>query len=208
MRTALPNAQFFGLTGTPISDADRNTFKLFGDPDDPGYILNQYSIERSIADGSSVPVHVETRLVEFHIDKDALDEAFDGDGRGGGPHRRGAGAPRRQGDLNGDLHAQPRAHQTRSAPTSSTTTSPKVAPLGMKAQVVAFDRELCVAYHREISRILAERGLADEAEAAVVMTVGTAKDEPAEWQRLRADARPGGGSSRHAFATTTTRCGS
>ena len=46
MREAIPNAQFFGLTGTPIADADRNTFKLFGDPDDPGYVLNQYSIER------------------------------------------------------------------------------------------------------------------------------------------------------------------
>src|SRR6266508_4351034 len=77
MRTALPNAHFFGLTGTPIAAGDRNTFKLFGDPDDPGYVLNQYSIERSIADGSSVPVHVETRLVDFHIDKEALDAAFE-----------------------------------------------------------------------------------------------------------------------------------
>jgi hypothetical protein len=32
------------------------------------------SIERSITDGSSVPIHVETRLVDFHIDKAALDE--------------------------------------------------------------------------------------------------------------------------------------
>jgi len=46
-------------------------------PDDPSYVLSQYSIERSIADGSSVPVHVETRLVDFHIDKEALDEAFE-----------------------------------------------------------------------------------------------------------------------------------
>ena len=33
----------------------------------------------------------------------------------------------------------------------------KVAPLGLKAQVVAFDRELCVAYYDEISQLLAER---------------------------------------------------
>ena len=37
MLEALPNAQFFGLTGTPIADLDRNTFKLFGDPNDPGW---------------------------------------------------------------------------------------------------------------------------------------------------------------------------
>src|ERR1035438_5398979 len=57
----------------------------------------------------------------------------------------------------------------------------KVAPLGLKAQVVAYDRELCVAYYDEITRLLAERGRADEAEAAVVMSTGTTKDETAEW---------------------------
>ena len=36
MREALPNARFFGLTGTPIADKERNTFTLFGDPNDPG----------------------------------------------------------------------------------------------------------------------------------------------------------------------------
>lgn len=76
MREAIPNAQFFGLTGTPITGAERNTIKLFGDPDDPGYVLSQYSIERSISDGSCVPIHVETRLVDFSVDREALDEAF------------------------------------------------------------------------------------------------------------------------------------
>ena len=36
MREAIPNAQFFGLTGTPIADAERNTFKLFGDSERSG----------------------------------------------------------------------------------------------------------------------------------------------------------------------------
>lgn len=181
MRTALPNAQFFGFTGTPISDADRNTFKLFGDPEDPGYILNQYSIERSIADGSSVPVHVETRLVEFHIAKEALDETFEAmaDEENLSEEERELLAEK----------ASSTATFMRNPERISEVCSDvvdhyfaKVAPMGMKAQVVAFDRELCVSYHREISRILAKRGLADEAEAAVVMTVGTAKNEPAEWR--------------------------
>ena len=47
----------------------------------------------------------------------------------------------------------------------------KVAPLGLKAQVVAFDRELCVPYHEAISALL---GPGEE--ATVVMT--TAKDDP------------------------------
>lgn len=41
MRWALPNAFFFGLTGTPISSVERNTFKLFGADDDPGRYLNR-----------------------------------------------------------------------------------------------------------------------------------------------------------------------
>jgi type I restriction enzyme R subunit len=30
MRKALPNAFFFGLTGTPINKLDKNTFRTFG----------------------------------------------------------------------------------------------------------------------------------------------------------------------------------
>jgi type I restriction enzyme R subunit len=55
----------------------------------------------------------------------------------------------------------------------------------MKAQVVAFDRELVVAYDTTIRRLLAERGLAHE--TAVVMTVGTAKHEPAAWGQYSLD---------------------
>ena len=46
----------------------------------------------------------------------------------------------------------------------------KVAPLGLKAQVVAYDRELCVAYYDEITRLLEQSGARTQAEAAVVMT--------------------------------------
>ena len=61
----------------------------------------------------------------------------------------------------------------------------KIAPVGMKAQVVAFDRELVVAYDDALTGILAERGLAHE--TAVVMTVGTAKDEPSAWAAFALD---------------------
>jgi len=76
MRRALPNATYIGLTGTPISKSDRDTFENFGDTDDPGQVLNVYSAERSIADGATLQIHAETRLVNYHINKAALDEAF------------------------------------------------------------------------------------------------------------------------------------
>ena len=184
MRAAMPNARFFGLTGTPISDKERNTFRLFGDPDDPGYVLNTYSMERSIADGASVPVHVETRLVDFHLDRTALDEAFD------------AMADEEQlTDEQREFLASKAGHIKTILTDPDRFTAvcedilnhfdAKVAPTGMKAQVVAFDRELVVAYETELKRLIAERGLPHE--TAVVMTVGTSKEEPADWQRYSLD---------------------
>lgn len=184
MREALPHARFFGLTGTPISDKDRNTFSLFGDPSDPGHVLNTYSMERSIADGASVPVHVETRLVDFHLDKAALDEAFE--------------QLATEEDLSDD---EREVLASRAAHVKTLLLNPdriravsadivghylaKIAPLGTKAQVVAFDREMVVAYKHEIDRLLSERG--SDRTTAVVMTVGTAKSEPSGWARYALD---------------------
>ena len=173
MREALPAAKFIGLTGTPISTEDRNTWATFGDPDDPGGVLNHYSVERSIADGATLPIHVETRLVDFHIDKPALDEAFgelaeaerlDEDERGY--------LARRASRVDQLLKTEARV----SAVCADIVAHyhAKVEPLGLKAQVVAFDRELCVRYLDEISKHL-ESG----EEATVVMT--TAKDDPPAW---------------------------
>src|SRR5207253_1177512 len=76
MREALPNAFLFGLTGTPINRADRNTFWSFGaDEDDRGY-LSRYSFQDSIRDKATLPLHFETPEVRLKIDRAAIDEAF------------------------------------------------------------------------------------------------------------------------------------
>jgi type I restriction enzyme R subunit len=77
MREALPNAFMFGLTGTPISRKDRNTFVAFGDPDDRGGYMNRYSYRQAIADEAILPVRFEPRLVELRVDRTAIDEGFD-----------------------------------------------------------------------------------------------------------------------------------
>lgn len=180
MRAGLPNARFFGLTGTPISDKDRNTFRLFGDPEDDGYVMNRYTAERSIFDGASVPIHVETRLIGYHLDKDALDAEFK--------------ALAEAEDLTPE---QQEFLAGKAASVKTILMNPerikaicldvvdhfekKVEPLGMKAMVVAFDRELVVAYATEIDRLLTERG--SSLETQVVMSVGTGKDEPAAWSK-------------------------
>lgn len=186
MREALPHAQFFGLTGTPISDADRNTFTLFGDPSDPHSVLNHYSIERSISDGATLPVHVETRLVDFHLNHEMLDQAFDAlvDEEGLSDEERDILA-RRASHADAFMKDPKRVRAVCADIVEHYFT--KIAPLGLKAQVVAGDRELCVLYLDEIRRLLADRGDSPAREAEVVMTVGTTKTEPTEWHIYERD---------------------
>jgi type I restriction enzyme R subunit len=180
MREALPNAKFIGLTGTPISTDDRNTWATFGDPDDRDGVLNHYSVERSIADGATLPIHVETRLVDFHIDHDALDQAFDELAEAEGLDEREAGILAKRASRVDQIMKDPDRIAAVCADIVEHYRT-KVAPIGLKAQVVAFDRELCVAYHDAITALLT-----DGDEATVVMTtVKGDKAELAAWDRDR-----------------------
>src|SRR6185312_10257692 len=76
MREALPNAFLFGLTGTPINRADRNTFYAFGAEEDERGYMSRYGFEESIRDGATLPMHFEPRLLDLHIDKTSIDRAF------------------------------------------------------------------------------------------------------------------------------------
>ena len=183
MREALPNARFFGLTGTPVADKERNTFRLFGDPGDPGYVLNTYTMERSIADGASVPVHVENRLIDFQLDRDDLDEAEQAlaDEEYLSEEEREFLAGKAGHVKTILLNTDRIAAVCRDILDHYTT---KIAPNGFKAQVVAFDRELVVAYEHELKRLIAERDLPYD--TAVVMTVG-AKDDPESWLEYNLD---------------------
>jgi type I restriction enzyme R subunit len=179
MREALPNAKFIGLTGTPISTDDRNTWEMFGDPEDPNGALNHYSVERSIYDGATLPVHVETRLVNFHFNPDDLQKAFDDL----------ADEEELTDDQRGKLSAKA-AHFSVVVRDKDRIESvckdivehyrTRIAPLGLKAQIVAYDRATCVAYHDAITKLLNEGE-----EATVVMT--TMKDDPQDWDKWNID---------------------
>ena len=72
MRMALPNAFFFGLTGTPINRVDKNTFATFGAEEDRTGYMSRYSFSDSIRDGATLPLHFEPVPVELHVDKEPL----------------------------------------------------------------------------------------------------------------------------------------
>lgn len=71
MRQALPNACFFGFTGTPIDKKDRSTVQTFGE------YIHTYTIEQAVQDGATVPIYYESRLPDVHVQGENLDTLFD-----------------------------------------------------------------------------------------------------------------------------------
>ncbi len=77
MRLGLPNAFFFGLTGTPINRTDKNTFKCFGAEEDKGGYMSKYTYQNSIDDGATLNLIFKEVPVELHLDEENLKQAFD-----------------------------------------------------------------------------------------------------------------------------------
>lgn len=180
MRDALPNAFLFGLTGTPINRADRNTFYAFGaDEDEKGY-MSRYGFEESIRDGATLKLHFEPRLIDLHIDKAALDAAYK-DLTGG------------LSDLDKDNLAKTAAKMAVLVKTPERMRKvcedivqhfqTKVEPNGFKGQIVTFDRESCLLFKAELDKLLPPEA------TDIVMSVQAAdkKDHPeyAAYDRTR-----------------------
>lgn len=174
MRAALPNATYIGLTGTPISTADHDTYETFGDPDDPDQVMNAYTPERSIADGATLQVITESRLVDVHIEKAALDLAFDEMTAEEGLSEEEKELLARKATRFDTIMAAPERVRKVCADIVEHYTT-RLAPLGLKAQIVCASRELCVAYQNEIQRLLDEQG--NGWQSTVVMTVSGKEDE-------------------------------
>jgi type I restriction enzyme R subunit len=173
MREALPNAFLFGLTGTPINRAERNTFYAFGaDEDEKGY-MSRYGFEESIRDGATLKLHFEPRLIELHIDKAALDAAYK-DLTGG------------LSDLDKDTLAKTAAKMAVLVKTPERIRKvcedivqhfqSKVEPNGFKGQIVTFDRESCLLFKAELDRLLPP-----EATDIVMSVQGSDKKEHPEY---------------------------
>ena len=74
MREALPRASFIGFTGTPISEADRDTKEVFGD------YIDVYDMTQAVEDGATRPVYYESRVVNLNLNEEVLrqlDDEFD-----------------------------------------------------------------------------------------------------------------------------------
>ena len=176
MREALPNAFLFGLTGTPINRADRNTFYAFGAEIDENGYMSRYEFSDSIRDGATKELHFEPRLVDLHIDQDAIEAAYaeltkgltdedkDKLGRAAAKMAILVKAPDRVGVICADI---------------STHFQEKVAPNGFGAQVVTFDRQSCLLYKQELDKHLPPET------SEVVISVNSGETEYAPYKRDR-----------------------
>jgi len=151
MRAALPNAFLFGLTGTPVNKADKNTFWAFGAPEDEGGYMSRYTFHDSIRDDATKPLYFEPRLVDVHVDKETIDKAFK-------EFKDEAALTDEEAD----------ALNKKSAKMAAFLKSPervakivediakhfneKVAPHGYKAMIVTPDRYACVQYKEELDK--------------------------------------------------------
>ncbi len=74
MRDALPAASYIGFTGTPIESDDRSTPAVFGS------YVDVYDVKQAVADGATVQIFYESRLVDLGMDeatKEWLDHEVD-----------------------------------------------------------------------------------------------------------------------------------
>ncbi|PLX27159.1 DEAD/DEAH box helicase [Candidatus Parcubacteria bacterium] len=167
MRSAIPNAFLFGLTGTPINKADRNTFYAFGSPEDSGGYMSLYSFQESVDDGATLKLHFEPRLLDIHFDKVGVDKSFieltqhlsDKERKQLIDHAAKMSAflksPKRVSMIAQDIASHYKL---------------KVEPQGLKAMIVTPDRYACDIYKKELDKLFPE-----DASAVVIST--SASDE-------------------------------
>lgn len=177
MRQALPNAFFFGLTGTPINKREHNTFNTFGAKEDKNGYLSKYTFQNSIDDKATLQLNFQTVPVSLHLDQEQLQREFD--------------------ELTDEIDEEQRQQLVRSTSVGAFFTSEariqevcryivnhfreSIEPTGMKAQVVVYNRECCVKYKKAIDALLGR----DDETVIVMHTEGDKADEYKEYQLSR-----------------------
>lgn len=176
MRLALPNAFFFGLTGTPINRIDKNTFKTFGAMEDKTGYMSRYTFSDSIRDKATLPLNFEPVPIDLHIDKEKLDQEFDVLTEGLSEEDRGELSKR----VNMKAIMYDRKRIAKVCKHIVEHYKSKIEPNGYKGQVVCYDRECCLMYKEELDKLLSE-----EASTIVMHTNNDKEDRYKKYRRSR-----------------------
>lgn len=177
MRIALPNAFFFGLTGTPINRVDKNTFATFGAEEDRSGYMSKYSFSDSIRDGATLPLHFEPVPVELHVDKDKLDKEFEIMTEEAGLTKEEKSELSRRVNMKAIMYNPARIQKV--CEHIAKHYREKIEPNGYKGQVVVFDRECCLMYKKCLDDLLGEE--------ATTIVMDTNNDKEDRYKKYRRD---------------------
>ena len=177
MRMALPNAFFFGLTGTPINRVDKNTFLTFGAEEDRTGYMSRYSFSDSIRDGATLPLHFEPVPVELHVDKDKLDRAFEAMTDAAGLSKEEKNELSRRVNMKAIMYNPARIRKV--CEHIARHFQLKIEPNGYKGQVVVYDRECCLMYKAVLDELLGED--------ATTIVMDTNNDKEDRYKKYRRD---------------------
>ncbi len=176
MRDALPRATFVAFTGTPLELADKDTRLVFGN------YIDIYDVGRAIADGATVPIYYESRLIKLDLPEgraDLLDEEFEEITEGEETGRCDklasrwsqleavVGTPKRLADVAADLVEH--IHRRQDA-------------MAGKVMIVSMSRRICVDLYDQLVTLCPEwHGDEDTEGVLKVVMTGSASDE-LRWQ--------------------------
>lgn len=181
LKNALPNAFYFGLTGTPVvedGEEGRNTFEEFSPPEDENGYLHRYSIEEGQRDGVITDVTFTKMHVEWEdIPEDLLDRDFEGE-FGDLPLQKQQEILRKyvkESDL-----AELRPRMEKVVQKILRHFERKVEPMKMKGMVVTPSREAAALYSDEL------RKYRDEEEVEAIIS-GDGEDKDFMTKYVRSD---------------------
>ena len=163
MRAALPNALRFGFTGTPIDrgKVGRGTYEIFGSPVDPKGVHDEYTINESIEDGTTLPLWYTLAPTNIWVDKLKLEQEFAGlleefwetvDEEGAGSQEALSRLLQRADKLMAVLKAPQRIAAI--AEHIAQHFQDNVLPRRLKGLVVTPDREACALYKQALDQYL------------------------------------------------------
>lgn len=155
LMAAVPNATIIGFTGTPVARTaqGQGTFKIFGEQDEKGY-LDKYSIAESIEDETTLPIKHVMAPSEMTVPAERLDKEFFELAESEGVtdvEELNAVLDRAVG-LRTFLTADERIEQVSAFVAEHFRGN--VLPLGLKAFLVAVNREACAKYKQALDRKL------------------------------------------------------
>ena len=176
MRDALPNASFVGFTGTPVELRDANTRAVFGD------YISIYDIERSIADGATVPIYYESRLAKLELDDDEkplIDPNFE-EATEGEEIERKEELKTRWAQLEAIVGAEKRLKLV--ARDIVEHFDERENALEGKAMLVCMSRRICVDLYRELVKLRPDWHSDKDGQGTIKVVMTGSASDPLDWQ--------------------------